>query len=347
MRLIVPCVVLVVPVLCGCATGTKELRSELADLRKRIDAHAEREADQARKLDDLANQIAILQDRVESQRVAAMRQGPPPRLPRVAIKTTAEGAKTEILSDLPPSDEDVEYAGEAARGASGPRPVLRIEGEPPPRGARGRAAAEEPVDEPAAPPATARAEPAAPAVRAARRASHAPAVAAAPAAAPGAAGERLPVPRAPAPPVPGGLPDKEKAARPAPPRAIAEEDGASRLYQDAMAALRRGEHDVAITGFRRFVATYPQHDFADNAQYWLGEAFYDRKEYALALGEFRQVIERYPSGNKAPDALLKVGYCYGKVGQARAARDVLEQVVRSYPNTSVAQKAQEKLAEAQ
>jgi tol-pal system protein YbgF len=82
-----------------------------------------------------------------------------------------------------------------------------------------------------------------------------------------------------------------------------------------------------------FLSSYPRHDFADNAQYWLGEAHYAQQDYARALLEFRNVIETYPRGNKVPDALLKVGYCYQALGQSEKARAVLEQVVNLYPKT--------------
>src|SRR5690606_34317546 len=91
-----------------------------------------------------------------------------------------------------------------------------------------------------------------------------------------------------------------------------------------------------IASLRGFLATHPRHDYADNAQYWLGEAYYAQNDYRQALGEFRIVIETYPRGNKVPDALLKVGYCYQALGQTDKARAVLEQVVNLYPKSEPA-----------
>jgi tol-pal system protein YbgF len=116
-------------------------------------------------------------------------------------------------------------------------------------------------------------------------------------------------------------------------------------YQRAYQALGRREHATAIGGFRAFVAAHPSHDYADNAQYWLGEAYYDQADYATALAEFRAVLKRYPGGNKAPDALLKVGFCLTKLGDAGAASDVLGQVVEIYPKTDAARLAMKRLDE--
>ncbi|MBS1121654.1 MAG: tol-pal system protein YbgF [Deltaproteobacteria bacterium] len=118
---------------------------------------------------------------------------------------------------------------------------------------------------------------------------------------------------------------------------------ASNDYRAAVDLVKAGNHDDAVAALRAFLAKYPRHDYADNAQYWLGEAFYAHKDYAQALIEFRNVIQTYPRGNKVPDALLKVGYCYQALTQTEKARAVLEQVVNLYPKTEPAALAAKRL----
>jgi tol-pal system protein YbgF len=113
-------------------------------------------------------------------------------------------------------------------------------------------------------------------------------------------------------------------------------DPALALYRRGTAALKAREHTAAITAFRDLVARYPEHDYADNAQYWLGEAYYDQKDYARAITEFRATVSRYPRGNKVPDALLKIGFAYQALGETDKARAALEQVVSLYPGSSPA-----------
>ena len=120
-------------------------------------------------------------------------------------------------------------------------------------------------------------------------------------------------------------------------------DDAGAEYRAAVELVKAGNHADAIVGLRGFLRRFPRHDYADNAQYWLGEAFYAQKDYPQALGEFRNVIETYPRGNKVPDALLKVGYCYSALGQSDKARAVLEQVVNLYPKTEPAALAAKRL----
>ena len=55
-------------------------------------------------------------------------------------------------------------------------------------------------------------------------------------------------------------------------------DGADKgAYQAAFDLLKAGQYDRAIPAFQSFLAAYPGSQLADNAQYWLGEAFYVNK----------------------------------------------------------------------
>ena len=114
-------------------------------------------------------------------------------------------------------------------------------------------------------------------------------------------------------------------------------------YRAAVDLVKAAHYEDALAALRGFLQRNPRHDYADNAQYWLGEVFYAKKDYVRALSEFRRVVEVYPRGNKVPDALLKVGYCYQAMGQGEKARAVLEQVVNLYPKSEPAMLAAKRL----
>jgi tol-pal system protein YbgF len=124
----------------------------------------------------------------------------------------------------------------------------------------------------------------------------------------------------------GDGPDKDKAA-----------------YQSAFALLKDGQYDRAISAFQGFLASYPDSSLADNAQYWLGEAYYVNKSYPEALSAFQKVIDKYPQSRKLPDALLKIGYCNYEMKQWPAAKDALSQVASSYPDAPAGRLAQQRL----
>ena len=114
-------------------------------------------------------------------------------------------------------------------------------------------------------------------------------------------------------------------------------------YSKAFALLKEGQYKHSITAFEVFRTSYPGSKYADNAQYWLGEASYVSRDYKRALTEFQQLIAQYPDSTKNSGARLKIGYVYFELKNWSAARDALQQVVTLYPDTSVAKKASERL----
>jgi tol-pal system protein YbgF len=114
-------------------------------------------------------------------------------------------------------------------------------------------------------------------------------------------------------------------------------------YERAFNLLKEGRYDLAVTAFKAFVDTYPQGSFADNAQYWLGEANYVQRHFERALSEFEKVVKGHPNSPKRGDALLKMGYTYQELGQYDNARAALNEVLNSYPTSTAASLAKKRL----
>jgi tol-pal system protein YbgF len=114
-------------------------------------------------------------------------------------------------------------------------------------------------------------------------------------------------------------------------------------YQTAFDMLKDGQYDRAIAAFQTFLSAYPSSSLADNAQYWLGEAYYVNKSYPEALAAFQRVVDNYPQSRKLPDALLKIGYCNYELKDFSAARAALSQVSTKYADTPSGHLAQQRL----
>jgi len=114
-------------------------------------------------------------------------------------------------------------------------------------------------------------------------------------------------------------------------------------YQAAFDLLKNSQYDRAIPAFQKFLLTFPDSDLADNAQYWLGEAYYVNKAFPEAQDAFQRVVDKYPQSRKRPDALLKIGYCRYETQQWSAARQVLSQVATQFPDTPSGRLAQQRL----
>jgi len=114
-------------------------------------------------------------------------------------------------------------------------------------------------------------------------------------------------------------------------------------YNAAFEKLKAGSYAEAIAAFQELMRRYASSSLLDNAQYWIGEAYYVTRDYDLAAAAFRTVGERWPASRKAPDALLKLGYTQFEQKHLTAARATLQQVVARFPDTEAARLAQERL----
>jgi tol-pal system protein YbgF len=286
--------------LIGCGSGDALVRSQMADMQKKLDDTQRRASIAERKAEDLQDQVFLLTDKLESQKVA---HNAPPKLPVVLLEPNKE--------ERAANDDDIVFEGAArSRDPEHTRPSLVLTG-------------------------TAKVSPAKSAPAPAHSAPNLPVES--PSIAPEGRGLRR---------EPENLPAENLGVAPVPPIAKATApDGAVKLYKDSYEALRAGRHDDARRGFRELVKKFPDHDLADNAQYWLGECFYDRKQFVEAMPEFRMVLTKYPLGNKAPDAMLKLAYCMLALGDVAKGREILSKLPETYPHTEAARLAQVRLSE--
>ncbi len=127
------------------------------------------------------------------------------------------------------------------------------------------------------------------------------------------------------------------------PVVVAGDNDGQAAYSKAFALLKEGQYEQSIKAFEVFKTSYPNSKYADNAQYWLGEANYVSRDYKRALSEFQQLIAQYPESSKNSGARLKIGYVYFELKNWSAAREALQQVISLYPDSTVAKKANERL----
>ena len=131
-----------------------------------------------------------------------------------------------------------------------------------------------------------------------------------------------------------------------PPAVTVSEDDALKAqanYQEAFRLLKTAEYDQAINAFDTFLRKYPDSQYSDNAQYWLGEAYYVTRRFNEAITEYMKLVTNFPDSQKVPNSLLKIGYSYYELGQADEARKILEDLINRFPGTNAAQDAQDKL----
>ena len=122
---------------------------------------------------------------------------------------------------------------------------------------------------------------------------------------------------------------------------------AKRIYDQAYFDNTKSNFQLSITGFREYLRRVPNGDLSDNAQYWIGEAYYAQRDFETAIQEFNKVLDTFPKGDKVPAALLKIAYSYTQLGDKNAAVRYLNRVIDEYPNSDEAAPAKNKLRQLQ
>jgi tol-pal system protein YbgF len=118
----------------------------------------------------------------------------------------------------------------------------------------------------------------------------------------------------------------------------------SRAYEAAQNLRRIGNYQGAIVAFQNFLKQYPTSSLASNAQYWIGDSYFNMRDFRLAIASQRTVLTKYPYSAKVPDALLNIAGSQAELGETVAARKTMEEIVAKYPASNAADKARRRIA---
>jgi TolA-binding protein len=102
------------------------------------------------------------------------------------------------------------------------------------------------------------------------------------------------------PPTPGG--GAPGAASPSAEPVIGLPQSPQRAYDSAWSDYTSGQWDLAIAGFQSYIKAYPKSELADDAQFYIGEAFSAASKFKEAAEAYDLVIRDYPTGDKVPAA---------------------------------------------
>lgn len=106
-------------------------------------------------------------------------------------------------------------------------------------------------------------------------------------------------------------------------------------YQTAREQYGEHRYSEALDLFAEVVQTAPDNQWADNAQYWMGECYYGMGKYQQALTEFTKVFA-FRKTEKADDAQLKIARCYQALGQKEKALAAFQKVLDDFPKSEYA-----------
>lgn len=114
-------------------------------------------------------------------------------------------------------------------------------------------------------------------------------------------------------------------------------------YETAHGLFKAGRHAQSAEAFEKFLAAYPDSQFAPNAQYWLGYAQFSQKNYKAAMAAQQKLLQRHPDHQKAPDAMYNIANSQIQLGDIDGARQTLNGLIAKYPASEAAPLAKKRL----
>ena len=114
-------------------------------------------------------------------------------------------------------------------------------------------------------------------------------------------------------------------------------------YRRALQLYRDGQSEQAIQQFRDFLRANPKSPLADNAQYWIGEAYFAQGDYNRSIIELNEVLLKYPQGDQVPGALLALATAFANSGDKIDAKLILQKLISDHPKSEEAQIGRQQL----
>ncbi len=136
------------------------------------------------------------------------------------------------------------------------------------------------------------------------------------------------------------VPDSSEAGVPG-----EEAEGPEAHFEAAMLMYNRGSNVTARRGFDEFLASYPNHELAGDATYYLSDLDLQEERIEDAIEGFMRVPQMYPASLRVPEALYRAAILHQELGDIEEARTLFERVINGFPDSDVAEPAQQRLQE--
>lgn len=154
--------------------------------------------------------------------------------------------------------------------------------------------------------------------------------------------QRLQEMPSPAPPDTGAAVTNPAPSAAAAPPASAD-PGPNMLFQLALDQLRRGSAGTARLAFQELLTKHPTSDVADDAQYYIAEAYAAENQPAAADSAYAIVVTQYPESPRAATSMFKRALAKIAANDTPAAKAMFNDLIAKYPRSDEAALARERL----
>jgi tol-pal system protein YbgF len=116
------------------------------------------------------------------------------------------------------------------------------------------------------------------------------------------------------------------------------------LFQNALRDKNGGNTDLALKEFTDYTQNFGKTFLAPQAQFYIGEIYYNSSELEKAADAFDVVLEKYQENDKTPDAHYMKGMALLKLAKKAEARREFEELIKNFPGNPLASQAKKQIA---
>ncbi|MBE9505045.1 MAG: tol-pal system protein YbgF [Proteobacteria bacterium] len=120
-------------------------------------------------------------------------------------------------------------------------------------------------------------------------------------------------------------------------------ESAKDIYKAGLDAINDKKTKEGREKFKQYLNEAPDGPLANNAQFWIGESYYDEGNYERAILEYDEVLKKYPDGGKVPAAMLKQAMAFEKIRSIKTSQALFQKLVKKFPGSDEAKVAKKKL----
>ncbi len=118
----------------------------------------------------------------------------------------------------------------------------------------------------------------------------------------------------------------------------------SDVFNEAKNHLSKQSYDSAVTGFKLYIAKYPEGENIQQAYIYLGDAYSAMGQARPAAIAYATVLQKFPESKVIPTARLKYARSIIPLGKTQEAKRYFSSIVQDFGNSPEARLAKEELA---
>ena len=120
-------------------------------------------------------------------------------------------------------------------------------------------------------------------------------------------------------------------------------EGKEQLFDEAYKRYQSGQFEEGRRLFRTFITRFGRDDRADNAQYWIGQSYYEERKYAAAIAEYKKVLDNFPTSDAIDGAMYGMALAFVELKYCTEGEAYLQELLKRFPRSPLVDKASRKV----